>query len=170
MTGVVTVLTLVVAIGLPAMGAAADDDDGGSSFTFVAMWRADRAHWGDLVAMYAKYDKPIMEKLYADGVITGWGIGASQHSRLVDAQHRPEPVVSLPPCSPAPSARGTRSWYPFPEPRILSGSRQRQLQRQRQVQRQSQRRRRYPCPAARPPSSASWIPDFLVGRRSRRWR
>lgn len=54
-----------------------DEDEGSPSYSRIGLWQVDRNQWGDFVEFFEKYDKPILEKLFADGVITEWGLDAN---------------------------------------------------------------------------------------------
>lgn len=43
------------------------------SYTFVAEWNVPRAQWGTVTASFDKNDRAVMDKLMANGTITGWG-------------------------------------------------------------------------------------------------
>lgn len=62
---------------------AADKDDHAEVYSRVELWQVDRAQWGAFVDMFEKYDKKIMEKLFADGLIVEWGMDA-------DLLHEPD--------------------------------------------------------------------------------
>ncbi len=66
-----------------AMVAPAAAEDPAPVYTRVALWQVERAHWGDFVEFFTKYDQPVMEKLMADGVILEWGLDA-------ESLHHPE--------------------------------------------------------------------------------
>lgn len=71
---------LAVGLGLPLVSAAADTSDeakGTDSYTRVALWAVDRNHWVDFTGDFEKYEQPILEKLFAEGVITEWGIDSN---------------------------------------------------------------------------------------------
>lgn len=42
-------------------------------FTFVAEWAVPRAQWGDYTADFNRYTRPVLEKMFANGTISGWG-------------------------------------------------------------------------------------------------
>lgn len=46
-------------------------------FTYVSEWTIPRAQWDDYVSFNKKNVQPILEKLMADGTITGWGFYAT---------------------------------------------------------------------------------------------
>src|SRR5512145_905211 len=43
------------------------------SYTFVAEWNVPRAQWAAASANFDKSVRPVMDKLFAAGTITGWG-------------------------------------------------------------------------------------------------
>lgn len=45
-----------------------------SEITRVALWKVDRADWAAYVKHVEKWQKPVMEKLVADGTVTEWGL------------------------------------------------------------------------------------------------
>lgn len=45
-----------------------------NSYTFVAHWQIPRAQWGTFAADVDKSTRPVLEKLAADGTLTGWGV------------------------------------------------------------------------------------------------
>lgn len=77
---------LILCVGLPLTSVAADQDEeakGTDSYTRVALWEVDRDNWSDFKDEFEKYDQPILEKLFADGTITEWGLDAN-------ALHKPD--------------------------------------------------------------------------------
>jgi hypothetical protein len=70
-----TALCLVLsAVTLPA--AAGEEDEMKPVFTRVALWDVERDHWGDFVEFIKTYNMPVMKQLFADGVISEYGIDA----------------------------------------------------------------------------------------------
>ncbi len=67
-----TAITIASAIGSNVFG----QDDETRTYTRVAMWQVKRANWDDFTTMFDAVDKPVMEQLFADGVITEWGYDA----------------------------------------------------------------------------------------------
>lgn len=53
----------------------AAQDDAGTYFR-VALWDVKRTHWSSYEENFTKNQKPILDKLFAEGVITEWGITA----------------------------------------------------------------------------------------------
>jgi hypothetical protein len=45
-------------------------------YTYVASWGVPRAQWGDIESSFEKLDRPILEKLVADGTLVSWGSSA----------------------------------------------------------------------------------------------
>lgn len=79
-------LTLAMIMGLALMAppAAADHHEKPKpTYTRVALWEVDRNDWDAFAELFEKYDKPIMEKLMADGHIVEWGIDSM-------SLHKPE--------------------------------------------------------------------------------
>jgi hypothetical protein len=72
-----------VMVVAPAQPAAAADEKPKVTYTRVALWDVERAHWGDFVTMFESNEKAILEKLMADGHISEWGIDA-------EGLHHPE--------------------------------------------------------------------------------
>jgi len=68
---IVTLATLLV---IPQAARAADDEPEVTTYTRVELWQVKRASWDRFVEMFEQNDKPILEKLMADGAITEWGI------------------------------------------------------------------------------------------------
>jgi len=60
-----------------AVVSAEDHEEDTSSYTRVALWQVSRDNWAGFVELFEKHDKPILEKLFADGLITEWGIDAN---------------------------------------------------------------------------------------------
>jgi hypothetical protein len=82
--GLAVAAVVVAAMLLTAvLPAAAADEKPKTTYTRVALWDVERAHWGGFVAMFESHEKAILEKLMADGLITEWGIDA-------EGLHHPE--------------------------------------------------------------------------------
>lgn len=73
---------MTVLVALPQVAAAADEKPK-VTYTRVALWDVERAHWGGFVTMFESHEKAILEKLMADGLISEWGIDA-------EGLHHPE--------------------------------------------------------------------------------
>jgi hypothetical protein len=74
-----TALWLILA--LTVIPAAAEEEEMKPVFTRVAAWDVKRAHWDDFVEFMKERNRPVMEQLLADGVISEFGIDAeSLHS------------------------------------------------------------------------------------------
>lgn len=65
---------MLAVIALPA--AAGEDEEMKPVFTRVALWEVDRDHWGDFVEFIETNNRPVMEQLFADGVVSEYGIDA----------------------------------------------------------------------------------------------
>ena len=48
-----------------------------TEYTRVAVWQVKRSHWSDFTDRMIEIQKPVMEKLLADGTITEWGVEAA---------------------------------------------------------------------------------------------
>jgi hypothetical protein len=79
---VAAAVLLVALVALPQVAAGADEKPK-VTYTRVALWDVERAHWGGFVAMFESHEKAILEKLMADGLIVEWGIDA-------EGLHQPE--------------------------------------------------------------------------------
>ncbi len=93
-SGKATRLVIVAAVAMMLLPLAAvdgawaqDEEEPASTYTRVEMWEVGRDDWGDFVASFEKHDQPIMEKLFADGVITEWGIDSAMLHRPDDYTH-----------------------------------------------------------------------------------
>jgi hypothetical protein len=53
----------------------AAQEEGGMYFR-IALWDVKRTHWSSYEENFTKNQKPILDKLFAEGVITEWGITA----------------------------------------------------------------------------------------------
>ncbi len=42
-------------------------------YTFVAEWAIERAQWGEFVNNFDRNQRPVLERMLADGTIVGWG-------------------------------------------------------------------------------------------------
>lgn len=42
-------------------------------YTYVALWNVPRAQWADFTAFREKNNRPVLERMYADGTIVSWG-------------------------------------------------------------------------------------------------
>ena len=72
-------LCLLVVFGMllvPPLSAQ-EEDEPVSTYTRVALWEVGRDDWGSFVEFFEKHEQPIVEKLFAKGLITEWGIDAS---------------------------------------------------------------------------------------------
>jgi hypothetical protein len=65
---------VVIAVALAVPAAADDEEKHEPVYTRVALWQVDRGHWGAFVEMFETYDKPILEKMFANGQIVEWGM------------------------------------------------------------------------------------------------
>lgn len=75
-------LALCLMLGFASFPAvAAEEDEMKPVFTRVAVWDVKRSNWGDFVEFMKERNRPVMEQLLADGVISEFGIDAtSLHS------------------------------------------------------------------------------------------
>ncbi|HUK12587.1 MAG TPA: hypothetical protein VLW17_04725 [Thermoanaerobaculaceae bacterium] len=67
------VAALLVSIGLIPVVASAQSAP--SAITIVSLFKAQPGKGDTLVDLFKKYDKPVVDKLLADGTIVDWGIG-----------------------------------------------------------------------------------------------
>jgi len=74
---VAAAVTITVLSVAPLWADSHEEEKPVTTYTRVALWEVDRDHWGDFVDLFEKHDQPILEKLFADGVITEWGIDAN---------------------------------------------------------------------------------------------
>ncbi len=78
---IAVVLALGLAVALPSAAPlwadSHEEEKPVTTYTRVALWEVGRGHWGDFVDLFEKHDQPILEKLFADGMITEWGIDAN---------------------------------------------------------------------------------------------
>jgi len=85
------IVAAVAAILLPLAAVngawAQEEEEPASTYTRVEMWEVDRDNWSEFVSSFEKHDQPIMEKLFADGVITEWGIDSAMLHRPDDYTH-----------------------------------------------------------------------------------
>ena len=81
-------LILIVALA-PAGLLLADEHEKKQTteYTRVALWQVKRSHWGDFTDKMVEVNKPVMEKLLADGVITEWGVEAAALHRADGYTH-----------------------------------------------------------------------------------
>jgi hypothetical protein len=70
-------LAVALPSAVPLWADSHEDEKPVTTYTRVALWDVDRDHWSDFVDLFATHDKPILEKLFADGMITEWGIDAN---------------------------------------------------------------------------------------------
>ena len=68
---------LLMALAMLLLGSlAASAQQQPPPFTYVSEWTIPRAQWDDYVSFTKKNTQPILEKLTAEGTITGWGFYA----------------------------------------------------------------------------------------------
>ncbi len=75
-------LCLVIAVAVPL--AAQQNGEKPTSYTYVAEWSVPRAQWGE-IDKNSDAERPIMDKLLAEGTITGYG----SYSHLIHAEGEP---------------------------------------------------------------------------------
>lgn len=71
MKKLLTTCTLIFAMA--AVGSSLQAQDSTEVFTQVGFWEVPRAKWADFVAYYEKNEKPVLERMLADGVILEFG-------------------------------------------------------------------------------------------------
>jgi hypothetical protein len=62
-------LMFALALAAPVLA-----QESGPVYVRIELWDVKRAQWSAFVKMYEEYDKPVYEKLFADDVITEYGI------------------------------------------------------------------------------------------------
>lgn len=62
------VATLLLGAAVIPPAAADDGEEHHPVYTRVALWQVDRADWRAFEEMFETHDKPILEKLFADGM------------------------------------------------------------------------------------------------------
>jgi hypothetical protein len=67
---------LMLAASFAAAPAAQAQQQDKPLYTYVSFWGVPRAQWGDIESSFEKVDKPILEKLVADGTLVSWGNSA----------------------------------------------------------------------------------------------
>jgi hypothetical protein len=65
-------IACVVLTATGVMRAQAAPQDKAQVYTYIAEWDVPRAQWGDIVKL-DEQDKPLLDKLVADGTLTGYG-------------------------------------------------------------------------------------------------
>ncbi len=68
-TGIFLVVLSLLLLTLPVLA-----QESGPVYVRIEAWDVKRAQWSAFIKMYEKYDKPVYEKLFADDVITEYGI------------------------------------------------------------------------------------------------
>lgn len=66
---------LLLLVGLAAAmpsGAQNDQKEKPTLYTYVAQWAVPRAQWGDITKLFEQ-NRPLLDKLVADGTLTGYG-------------------------------------------------------------------------------------------------
>ncbi len=76
----VSVVWVVLMMVMACAGSVWAEDDQ-SEIARVALWKVDRADWGAFVKYMETWQKPVMEKLLAEGTVTEWGLLASSLHR-----------------------------------------------------------------------------------------
>ncbi len=72
MRRITTVALLLLSLAVPAFVAA---QDAPHPITVVSFFKVLPGEGDTVMGMFKKYDKPVLDKLMADGTISGWGIG-----------------------------------------------------------------------------------------------
>ena len=67
--GLCSLVVLVVTTGVPLK---AQSSEKPPAYTYLSEWAVPRAQWADMVKL-DEQDKPLMDKLVADGTLTGYG-------------------------------------------------------------------------------------------------
>ncbi len=67
--GIFLVVLSLLLLAVPVLA-----QESGPAYVRIEAWDVKRAQWSAFVKMYEKYDKPVYEKLFADDVITEYGI------------------------------------------------------------------------------------------------
>ena len=68
-TGIFLVVLSLLLLALPVLA-----QESGPVYVRIEAWDVKRAQWSAFIKMYEKYDKAVYEKLFADDVITEYGI------------------------------------------------------------------------------------------------
>jgi competence protein ComGC len=68
----VCVLVLCVSLAIPLL-AQQNSAEKPASYTYVALWSTPRAQWADM-EKNADTERPVLDKLVADGTLTGYGV------------------------------------------------------------------------------------------------
>ncbi len=76
-----TLSTFVLFVFILALAAPALAQQSGTVYVRVELWDVKREQWPAFVKNFEKYDQPVYEKLFKEGVINEWGIdGATLHN------------------------------------------------------------------------------------------
>ena len=81
-TGILLVVLSLLLLALPVLA-----QESGPAYVRIELWDVKRAQWSAFVKMYEKYDKPVYEKLFADGVINEYGIDSAMLHNPEDYTH-----------------------------------------------------------------------------------
>ena len=81
-TGIFLVVLSLLLLALPVLA-----QESGPAYVRIEAWDVKRAQWSAFVKMYEKYDKPVYEKLFADDVITEYGIESAMLHNPEDYTH-----------------------------------------------------------------------------------
>ncbi len=68
--------TLIMAAAVTPLGAQSNDQGKPPVYTYIAEWAVPRAQWADMVKIDDQ-ERPLMEKLVADGTLLGYGTFAN---------------------------------------------------------------------------------------------
>lgn len=71
------IVACLLMTGMAGLSVYAQEEKPVNTYTRVALWQVPRTKWTDFVDYFAKYDKPVMDQLFKDGVITEWGIDSN---------------------------------------------------------------------------------------------
>lgn len=66
-------VAFALCFALTAIGSSVQAQDRAEVFAQVGFWEVPRAKWADFVAYYEKNEKPVLERMLADGVILEFG-------------------------------------------------------------------------------------------------
>ena len=81
-TGIFLVVLSLLLLAVPVLA-----QESGPAYVRIEAWDVKRAQWSAFVKMYEKYDKPVYEKLFADDVITEYGIESAMLHNPEDYTH-----------------------------------------------------------------------------------
>ena len=77
MTRISSIGIALLSLLLTAASAVAQQPPAGkTSYTFVAEWQIARMQWGGFESDFDKNTRPVLEKLAANGTLTGWHLAS----------------------------------------------------------------------------------------------